>query len=362
MSQVKRILVIDAHFETLAVTRAILERAGYWVRTVPSGEEGMLDLRQGGYDLLITDVRLPGISGVDLVRRVRRLWPGLPIVVLRGHGAGVGEREVLELGVWRCLGKPVEGEVLLTAVHTALHPSAQPDPIASQPKLAAPEPVLTVADPLVQRLDVLRAETNALGLLLAQLDGQIVARVGEQVSGDWGKVMMPLAQMMRSSVDLAEAVRSEEVFTLQYHDLTPCKLASATVGRGHFLTLLFESESRRSRVGTVWLFVQRAVLDLLRLLAAAPVDDKVEGVVLPEDKGADVVEMGGWEEPALDMAALGALLGVALDETAVPTDLDSFWSQAMDDAEVKREGMSLAEAQRRGIIPSGLDFGDGPKG
>ncbi len=368
MSHVRKILVVDDHFETLAVTRAMLENSdsAYWVRTVPSGEEGMLELRQAGYDVLITDVRLPGISGIELVRQLRRTQPDLPVIMMTGYASEKGKREAMALGVVQYLMKPLEIEVLLTAVHTALLHQPQPTIVASPKKPAVPAPS-PVPNPLYQRLDMLRTETGALGLLFVQMDGSVVAKVGEMSGLQWDKIALPLARMMRSSVELAEAVASEENFTLQYHDLTPFKLTSATVGREHFLTLVFEPDPRRSRIGTVWLFVQRATADLLRLLAVPskgvvpavePVPDEVVAVVIEAER---VEEPPSPAEPELDVVELGALLGLSLDETAVPDDLDSFWSQAMDETEVKKEGMTMAEAQRRGILPSGLDFGDDPK-
>ena len=370
MSQVRKILVVDDHFETLSVTRAMLENSGsdYWVRTVPSGEEGMLELRQAGYDVLITDVRLPGISGIELVRRVRRTQPNLPVIMMTGYPSEKGKREATALGVLQYLLKPLEIEVLLTAVHSALTDSPQPNVIISPTKLADLAPrSTTVTDPLYQRLDMLRSETGALGLLFGQMDGSVVTEIGEMPGLNWGKIAAPLVQMMRSSVELAEAVASEESSTLQYHDLTPFKLTSATVGRGHFLTLVFEPDPRRSRIGTVWLFVQRATADLLRLLVVpseevAPVAEPVSDELAAVAPAVEIVEeLTAPAEPDLDVAGLGALLGLSLDETAVPDDLDSFWLQAMDETEVKKEGMTLAEAQKRGIMPSGLDFGDEPK-
>ncbi len=256
----------------------------------------------------------------------------------------------------RYLLKPVDGEVLLTAVYAILK-QTQLDTV-HPPSMTPSTPAVATVGPLQQRLEMLRAETSALELLLVQMDGLVVEKVGGSSGVDWGRVVAPLAQMMRSSVALADVVASGETFALQYHDWTPWKLTSATVGRGYFLTLVFEPDSRRSRVGTVWLFVQRAVAELLQLLGVAPEEgtpvwEQVEQVQGVAEEGGGVQD---GSELALDVAELGALLGLSLDETAVPDDLDSFWSQAMDESEVKSEGMTLAEARRRGILPSGLDF------
>ena len=65
MADVKQILVVDDHFEMLEFLRSMLELSNeaYEVRAVPSAEEGILEMTRAKFDLVITDVRLPGISG-----------------------------------------------------------------------------------------------------------------------------------------------------------------------------------------------------------------------------------------------------------------------------------------------------------
>jgi CheY-like chemotaxis protein len=364
MSLLRRILVVDDHFETLSIMRAMLEGAAgrYWVRTVPSGEEGMLEMRQGGYDLLITDVRLPGMSGIELVRQVRKTQRDLPVIMITGYVSVNGEEEARALGVWHYFTKPVAGDVLLTAVHSALS-----QPPTTNSELPQIKPEATVESPLQQRLEMLQAETGAQGLLLVGIDGAVVFAEMAGMGGQaWEGVVAPLTQLMRSSLELGTAAGSEESFTLQYHDLSPFKLTSASVGTEHFVALFFDAESRRSRIGTVWLFVQRAIADLLGLLtdppavvvAALAADLPVaERVAVPTAVSVPTLPPPvAPSEPELSAAELGQLLGLDMNETAVPEDLDSFWSQAMSETESKKAGMSLAEAQRQGIIPSGLTF------
>jgi DNA-binding response OmpR family regulator len=74
MSDVKKLLVVDDRYEMLDFLQSMLELTSedYEVVAVPSAEEALLELRHANLDLLITDARLPGMSGFDLVRRMRR--------------------------------------------------------------------------------------------------------------------------------------------------------------------------------------------------------------------------------------------------------------------------------------------------
>ncbi|MBK9051215.1 MAG: response regulator [Chloroflexi bacterium] len=122
MADVKQILVVDDHFEMLEFMRTVLQHSGrdYQVLAVPSAEEGMLELLRTPFDLLITDVRLPGMSGFDLIRRVRRARPELPVIMISGYGIEQGQKEAAALGVVHYFVKPLDSDLLLLTVQRTL--------------------------------------------------------------------------------------------------------------------------------------------------------------------------------------------------------------------------------------------------
>ena len=123
MADVKQILVVDDHFEMLEFLRTVLEHSGrdYQVLAVPSAEEGMLELLRTPFDLLITDVRLPGMSGFDLIRRVRRVRKELPVIMISGYGQEQGQQEANALNVVHYFVKPIDSDVLIRTVRHVLH-------------------------------------------------------------------------------------------------------------------------------------------------------------------------------------------------------------------------------------------------
>ena len=74
MADAKQILVVDDHFEMLEFLRSMLELSNQdcEVRAVPSAEEGTLEITRTKFDLVISDVRLPGMSGFEFIRRLRQ--------------------------------------------------------------------------------------------------------------------------------------------------------------------------------------------------------------------------------------------------------------------------------------------------
>ncbi|MEZ4591224.1 MAG: response regulator [Chloroflexota bacterium] len=388
MADAKQILVVDDHFEMLEFLRSMLELSNQdcEVLAVPSAEEGLLELRRSQFDLLITDVRLPGMSGFDLVRRLKALGREIPVIMITAYSSSQGKKEAADLGVYRYFQKPLDTDSVLTAVHTALHGEAVtlPDPTPLVTTAAA----TAVSDDLQRRLDALRVDTGAVHLTLASAVGEILFSAGDGRQFDLPKLMGIVADNLSNSFSLAHELGATQPFTLQYHTGSQFEFYCANVGRHHFLALFFDMAARRGRIGTIWVFTQRAIKDLQQLLpslaaaplaaaplaatparpeaaAAPPVPAPPEAVTavppqptppppkpepepdpLPEPP-ADYLDIAPDE--LLDL--LAAVDGPA-EETA---DLDAFWDMSgSDETTESSRGISLEEALQRGLI----NFGD----
>ncbi|WP_456445033.1 response regulator transcription factor [Oceanithermus sp.] len=101
-----RILIVEDDREIAALAAAQLERAGHAVHVVHDGEAGLREALEGGHDLLVLDVMLPGVSGFEIVERLRR-QPGYPRVLMLTARAEEVDRVLgLELGADDYLTKP----------------------------------------------------------------------------------------------------------------------------------------------------------------------------------------------------------------------------------------------------------------
>ena len=96
------------------------ELEGYEVKKAASGEEGLALIAQGGIDLVITDLRMDGISGSEVVNRVTTEHPGIPIIVLTGHGSIDDATAALKAGAFDFLTKPLDLDHLNKIVKNAL--------------------------------------------------------------------------------------------------------------------------------------------------------------------------------------------------------------------------------------------------
>ena len=115
-----RILLV----EDRASLRRMLERAlageGYEVVTAADGEEAMAQVRQGAFDLALTDLKLPGASGLEVLAACRAAHPEMPVVVLTAYGTVRSAVEAMRLGAMDFLEKPVEIDDLFALVRSTV--------------------------------------------------------------------------------------------------------------------------------------------------------------------------------------------------------------------------------------------------
>jgi two-component system, NtrC family, response regulator HydG len=121
-----RILVVDDAPDTLELVRRNLVMRGYRVRTASGTREALAMLDDAPVDLVITDIRMPGRSGLELIREARVRRPDIEIIVITGYATIEGAVEALHIGAWDYLSKPFTDEELLQAVRRVLGRRARP--------------------------------------------------------------------------------------------------------------------------------------------------------------------------------------------------------------------------------------------
>src|SRR5690349_7511655 len=117
MTQPARILVVDDDATFRLTTRALLEADGHDVDGAADGQEAVTRLRDRQFDLLLVDLRMPGIDGLGLVEALRLWGHGVPILMISGFGTVDSAVRALHLGADDFLLKPVEPEVLSARVN-----------------------------------------------------------------------------------------------------------------------------------------------------------------------------------------------------------------------------------------------------
>jgi excisionase family DNA binding protein len=119
-----RILVVDDEPSIRELLTRTLALTEYDVEAVADGNTGLERLRLAAYDLLIADLRMPGMDGLTLIREARRLHPGLRVIIITGHSTESSAIEAVNLAVVGYLVKPFRVPQVLTAVARALGESS----------------------------------------------------------------------------------------------------------------------------------------------------------------------------------------------------------------------------------------------
>ena len=120
-----RILIVDDEPQVLEVLAKTLSSADYEVDTVADGPTALEYLQNNSYDLLVTDLKMPGMDGLAVIRETRRKFGDLPVIVITGFSTEAYAIEALNLGVSGYLTKPFRMPRVLQAAAKAL---GEPEP------------------------------------------------------------------------------------------------------------------------------------------------------------------------------------------------------------------------------------------
>lgn len=115
-----RILVVDDEASIRELLSKTLALAEYDVDTAPDGRAGVERLRLGHYDLLIADLKMPGMDGLSLIREAKRFRTDLPVIIITGFSTESSAIEAVNLGVAGYLTKPFRVPQVLAAAARAL--------------------------------------------------------------------------------------------------------------------------------------------------------------------------------------------------------------------------------------------------
>ena len=140
MSTLKKVLVVDDDPVVGKSFDRVLSGKGYAVITAADGEEALRKLSTETYDVVFTDIRMPGMSGLEVAERVKASQPWLPVVIVTGYGTGENEARATAAGVAGFLRKPLSPDMIQGTTERALAAIiAAPAEAAAAPAPAAAE-------------------------------------------------------------------------------------------------------------------------------------------------------------------------------------------------------------------------------
>jgi len=124
MSALRKVLVVDDDAVVgKSFNRVLSEKKGYVVTTVENAHEALKQIREQSFDVVFTDIKMPGMDGVELAEKVKASQPWTPVVIITGYGTTENESRAKAAGVTEFMRKPLSPEMIEESAAHALAPA-----------------------------------------------------------------------------------------------------------------------------------------------------------------------------------------------------------------------------------------------
>ena len=336
---IPRILLVDDQREVSRMLRSSLELSGkdYVVVDVPSGEEALLELGRGPIDLLVIDLRLPGISGLELLEKVNQLNPYARAIMITGHPTEEARNQAEKFGVVAFLQKPIGTNTFLEAVEYALKLRGLP----GSPVHVHEEAREKISD----RLKTVRIELGAEAALLVDDHREVIVQAGELSELNLEESLPSLMTAFSAGLKVSNLVGALLPGNLQYFDGDTHALYMTNVGAYYALLIVFRGKQESGQMGAVVHYGRRAAEDLMDLLSSLGELENIEEAIRVEPPEVEWVEqmsepdsqqkdeeqemdlVPSEDEAEVDVEIELEKLDVA-DQEVEREDAEKFWEQA----------------------------------
>ena len=111
------ILILDDEKNYLLILESILEDEGYNVTTLSDPEMGLAYLEDSEVDVVLTDMKMPGLTGQDVLEHCKKNYPHIPVLIMTAFGSIEAAVEAMRIGAYDYITKPFANEELLSLIH-----------------------------------------------------------------------------------------------------------------------------------------------------------------------------------------------------------------------------------------------------
>ena len=285
-NEARRMLIVDDEETIRLALSKFLRTRGYTVQTAESGGVALELLRRGSYVLMLCDVRMPGMTGVELVPQALAVDPDLAIMMLTAVNDAPTATEVLSLGAMDYLMKPIELNELQDAVERVLHRRALAIEQRNVERLIREEVALRTAELEREKLSLRSLTVDVVdALIIAQEAKDEYLRGHSQRVAD---LAASIAQEMGLDVDTVEDVR----LAGRLHDVGKIGIRESVLNKPAALTAEeFEHVKDHVRIGV-------EILAPLRHLGQTIVfvhdhHEHWDGTGYPRSLSGDSISIGG---------------------------------------------------------------------
>ena len=127
MNNRQSILLVDDDQEFRKAMKKMFEKAGYDVTVSADGQEALDAIAEKSFDLIISDLRMPNLNGMELMEELKRRKINLPVIFITAYGEVESYMDLMNLGAFEYINKPVKGQEILGVVRKALESASPSD-------------------------------------------------------------------------------------------------------------------------------------------------------------------------------------------------------------------------------------------
>jgi DNA-binding response OmpR family regulator len=350
-----RVLVVDDQSDVRHMLAAGLKTLAAEIDVIelPSAEEALLVASRLKVDLVVSDVRLPGMSGLELVVRVRKRNPELKIILVTGISDVDVRRQVADAGADAFFYKPVEMADYLDAVERCLglvQTYFPMPPVAEAPEASAlPVHKPAASHPLpslVDKVAGLRQELDAQAVILLDDAGNVAAEAGDfhLLQSDAGFIPALMAALS-SGLKVSHALGAETPENLMYFASQQVYILVGTVGMSYVLLVI----SAANNLVKASAALRQAGKDLQQILASMGVT-----VQLPVESKPPAVDLVDLEVNEHELVEAEAFLGQIVQERLDGEEVEAFWDAFAEQSDLVADNvdsLSYEQARRLGLAP-----------
>jgi CheY-like chemotaxis protein len=338
-----RILIVEDQREVSRLLRTSLEtlEQDLEVVEIPSGEEAILDASRNKVDMLVSDFRLAGITGIELMGKVRSYHPNSKVILITGLTDPKVRKEVAEAGADAFFIKPVPIADFLDAVERGL---------GLVETLLPAEPIFPVEEveqaTLSDLLTGLRQELKATAVILLNDDGHIMARAGDLPDNSSEVALVSSLLAIHSAGQKVSHVLSQKVAS-NWHVFSGGEydLIFAPVGETHAMLVIGKKLAEEKIVHQSVNTFSASCKTIEQVLSRpAGTVKEIKASQEPPTTSREMVEKTAREmEPLFKDAK----------KKIKPGDADEFWSKAADThkSPTKSDMLSYDQAKQLGLAP-----------
>jgi len=259
MDTLKRILVVDDEELLLDVLVHSLGKLSkkYQIVTARNGQEALAMARETQVDLIITDLRMPGMDGVELTEAIRDLSPRTQVIWLTAYDNRSARDEARRLAIYRFLTKPVNlaeiGHLAEGALATGLSQEGQGRRLPKRREGL-----------LQERLKQLQKDAEADCVLAVNTTGQLIGMAGPCADLDVTALAVLMASSFRTDCEIIRLLGPESALKVSSRESDKHSVYAYQVGPDSLLVIVFSAKTRQ---GVVSLYARRAASEVKDILS-----------------------------------------------------------------------------------------------